>query len=113
MDFFDFLCRNFYRGCIRFFDFKSFNYQTVNIWKYDKNDTTNLIYLKTDERKTYTNYYTVNELNGRFMIDFENGNDPDLEADYGFVHFSLKYNDAIVGGDLYLLGAFSDWKFKD
>lgn len=97
----------------RFFDFKSFNYQSMNVLKFDKNDTTNFVLLKTDVKRTYKNYYSVSELNGAFVIDHENGNDPDLDADYAYVHFQLKYPDAIQGGDLFVFGAFSDWKFKD
>ncbi len=97
----------------RFFDFKSFQYQSINVLSYGKNDTTNFIELKTDIKRTYKNYYSVEELNGRYVIDFENGNDPDIDGDYGFVHFQLKYPRQVEGGDLYVFGAFSDWKFKD
>ncbi|MFT7613769.1 MAG: hypothetical protein ACI9J3_002749 [Parvicellaceae bacterium] len=97
----------------RFFDFKSLNYQSINVQKYDKNDTTNLIYLKMDVKRTFKNYYSTNELNGKYVIDRENANDPDVDSDYGFVHFQLKYFEPIQGGDLYVFGAFSDWKFKE
>ena len=97
----------------RFFDFKSFNYRSMNVQKYAKNDTTDLIYLKMDVKRRFKNYYSTNELNGKYVVDRENANDPDLDADYGFVHFQLKYHEPIQGGDLYIFGAFSDWKFKD
>ena len=35
-----------------------------------------------------------------------------IEADYAFVHFTLAI-DNISYGDLYLLGAFSDWELKE
>ena len=46
-------------------------------------------------------------------MDCEDGNDPDLDGDYGFVQFRLKYPEQIGGGDLFIFGALSDWKFKD
>jgi hypothetical protein len=97
----------------RFFDFKSFNYKSLNILDFSKNDTTNFIYLKHDLKRTYKNYYSVSELNGKYVIDCENSNDPDIDSDYGFVRFSLKYPEQISGGDLYIFGAISDWKFKE
>lgn len=97
----------------RFFDFKSFNYNSINVLDYSKNDTTNFIYLKTDLKRTYKNYYSSSELNGKFVVDCEDGNDPDLDGDYGFVQFRLKYPEQIGGGDLFIFGALSDWKFKD
>lgn len=97
----------------RFFDFKNLRYQTVNIAQYKKNDTANFVYLLLDPTKTYKNHYSVQELNGKYMIDFENGNDPDTDADYAWVIFTLDYPKPIENGDLYVFGGFTDWKFRE
>ena len=97
----------------RSFHFKNFNYQSINVQSYSKNDTTNFVDLKMDLKRTYSNYYSVRELNGKYVVDCENCSDPDLDADYGLVHFKLKYPEPVEGGDLFIFGALSNWQFKN
>lgn len=96
----------------RFFDFKSLRYQTINVLRYDKNDSTNFVYLKPEKKRTYSNYYNNPELNGRFMIDVEQGRNPNTDADYAYVTFTLEYPHQIAQADVYVLGALTDWQLR-
>ncbi|MBL7936788.1 MAG: DUF5103 domain-containing protein [Bacteroidia bacterium] len=71
------------------------------------------IELKTDELRTYKNYNFYNDLNGGFLIKNQDmvGN-PDLEADYAWVHFFLPYDNAQSEGNFYVLGKLTEWRLN-
>nr|MDA3823899.1 DUF5103 domain-containing protein [Bacteroidales bacterium] len=53
------------------------------------------------------------DLNGKFFIEAANTRDPALEADYTFVHFTLKMPFPLSNGDVYIAGASTNWQFTD
>jgi len=69
------------------------------------------IELKTDELKTFKNYSFYNDINGSYLIKNKDmvGN-PDIEADYSWVHFFFPYDNAQSEGNFYVLGKLSEWK---
>lgn len=71
------------------------------------------IELKKDELRTYKNYNFYNDLNGGFLIKNQDmvGN-PDLEADYAWVHFFLPYDNAQSEGNFYVLGKLTEWRLN-
>lgn len=54
--------------------------------------------------KSYTQDMDVN---GKFVVNMQNANDDDTEADYMYVHFSLPISDPFFDGQLYLGGEFN------
>jgi hypothetical protein len=96
----------------RFFDTRSLRTYTERV---------NLIYrdsvskyhieLKTDELKTFKNYSFYNDINGSYLIKNKDmvGN-PDVEADYAWVHFFFPYDNAQSEGNFYVLGKLTEWK---
>jgi len=71
------------------------------------------IELKTDEAKPSNNYFYKEDINGRYYIESEDGRDPDIDADYVFVHFSLDLPLRLEGGDIFIAGGFTDWQFGE
>ena len=69
--------------------------------------------LKTDEVNPAHLYFDRDDLNGRFFIEAANTSDPALEADYAFVHFTLKMPFPLADGDVYIAGALTNWQFTD
>ncbi len=71
------------------------------------------IQLKVDELKTIKNYSFYNDLNGSFLIKNQDmiGN-PDVEADYAWVHFFLPYDNAGGDGNFYVLGKLTEWRLN-
>tara|TARA_B100000767_G_C19774047_1_gene541615 strand:- start:3002 stop:4255 length:1254 start_codon:yes stop_codon:yes gene_type:complete len=70
-------------------------------------------YLFTDpERKNYP--YTFNpDINGNFLINTIQGNDPDIEADYTQVYFSLAKQYTLQEEEIYLYGKFSNYELSE
>jgi hypothetical protein len=66
-----------------------------------------------DEPKPFKIYYFDNDLNGKFLIKVQEGNDSEVEADYVYVFFNLPYDAPIVKGNMYVLGEISDWNFSN
>ena len=71
------------------------------------------------ERPNYHAYLTPNKIrkgisytqdfdvNGRYLINVQNSEEDDIDADYMFVHFSLPIPQPFFDGQLYLGGAFN------
>jgi len=98
----------------RSFDIKSLVYQTERIRKinYDKNGYN--VYLLDDLRRTFKNYITDKEINGRKLIKNEDhAQNSDIEADYAHVHFFLPFEAPLNNGQIYILGALTDWQLND
>jgi hypothetical protein len=95
----------------RHFDIKSLRYQSERIKNIDFDSTYNHVYLFKDFKRPFDRYSIEPDINGKFLIKSQEGWKTAIEADYAFVHFTLPVDD-ISYGDLYLLGAFSDWELK-
>ena len=96
----------------RHFDFKSLRYQSDRIKNIEFDSTYNHVYLFNDKRRPFDRYSINPDINGCFLIVSQEGWESSIEADYAFVYFTLPM-DNISYGDLYLLGAFSDWQLKE
>lgn len=96
----------------RHFDFKSLRYHSERIKSIDFDSTYNHVYLFNDITRPFDRYSIEPDINGKFVIDSQEGWKSAIEADYAFVHFTLPV-DYISYGDMYVIGAFSDWKLKE
>ena len=96
----------------RHFDIKSLRYQSERIKDIDFDSTFYHVYLFKDFKRPFDRYSIEPDINGKFLIKSQEGWKTSIEADYAFVHFTLSA-DNISYGDLYLLGAFSDWELKE
>jgi hypothetical protein len=96
----------------RHFDIKSLRYQSERIRSINFDSTYNHVYLFNDKKRPFDRYSIQPDINGNFIIESQEGWKSSIEADYAFVHFTLPI-DNISYGDLYLLGAFSDWELKE
>ncbi|MDF2438889.1 MAG: hypothetical protein K0Q95_3265 [Bacteroidota bacterium] len=94
----------------RYFDMKSIRFHSERIYSVKTDSAGNHVYLYTDEKRSYKRYSTYTEMNGNFYIHVQEGNNSDVEADYCFVTFFLPYDDPLVDGNLYVFGAFNDWR---
>ncbi len=66
--------------------------------------------LKPDQIRQDREYRNESDLNGRYLIKNDRITDSDLESDYIQVHFSLKTQEPLLGGDIYVFGGLSDWQ---
>ena len=99
----------------RRFDIKSLRYNSERIANITVDSASKkfIVYLFRDERRTFKQYLSDADINGRFYIkDEDNATDSDIEGDYVWVHFTMPYSAPFVDGDLYILGALSDWRYS-
>ncbi len=62
-----------------------------------------------DEIRTFKRYIYNRDINGRFRHDVEGENDPDIEADYVWVHFFVPASQRFPNGDVFVSGLLADW----
>jgi hypothetical protein len=94
----------------RFFDIRSLRFHTEFVYSVKTDSLGNHVDLYSDEKRSYKRYSTYTEMNGNYYIKVQEGKNSDVEADYCFVKFFLPYTDPIVEGNLYVFGAFNDWR---
>ena len=94
-------------------DFRSLKSGSRNIHEINEYEDAYEIHLKSDEKRTYKNYYTEKDLNGQFVIQTLDDRNQMLEAEYVYVLFSLHSAQPIYDKDVYLIGGFTDWLIDD
>jgi hypothetical protein len=98
----------------RAFDIKSLMYQSERIRKIESDKYGYYVYLLDDLPRTFKNYVTDKEINGRKLIKSEDhAQNMDIEADYAYVHFFLSVPVPFRDGGIYILGAVTDWQVND
>ncbi|HET6245961.1 MAG: DUF5103 domain-containing protein [Bacteroidetes bacterium] len=97
----------------RNFDIKTLRFKTENVKEILFKDNQNHVILTDDLILSTARYSTQPDINGRFVIRIQEGWNSDLEADYSYVHFRLKYPTPVIDGNLYIFGALSDWTFQN
>jgi hypothetical protein len=112
---FDYDKENIFDGGNEFrtLNIKSLRYQTSNMARLEIRSTENHVFLLPDENRRYTPYTFYEDINGRKLIKTEDYDNSKIEADYIYVHFSLPYDAPIPNGNIYVMGAISDWQFKE
>ena len=93
----------------RYFDIKSMRYQAEYVASIKFEKPYYHVILTPGEDKAFKPYYFINDLNGRYFVDVQEGRDKHIEADYVFVHFSIPVEAPLVEEDVYVFGALTDW----
>ncbi len=94
-------------------DLTTFRNVTRNIADIESTKETYYITVKPDLKRPFKKYLETKDINGKFLIRTIDGNDPNLESDYGHITFTLPYNHPLDKGDLYLFGQLSNWEISD
>ena len=94
-------------------DLRSTRYRGNNVHSIDRNANgiDMLIYL--DENRYWKNYHTYDDINGQYVIETADDRDSDLQSEYMNVFFSLDLSEPILEGDVYVMGAFTDWQCRE
>jgi hypothetical protein len=106
--------KNVFRGGneFRYFDAKSIRYQSQNVRKIDFLISNYHVYLFPSESREYSPYFYWEDFNGKYYIAIQEGKDPDTDADYVYVYFTLHSKNPVEGGKLYVSGALNNWSFN-
>lgn len=104
-----FLGGNEYRS----FDLKSLKYQSANIESIGFVKDSYQMVLKPEDARNNIVYFFNEDLNGKYLVQNQQGRTPETDADYVHVLFSFKREAIVNGGDIYVFGAFSDFNCYD
>ncbi|MCK4989791.1 MAG: DUF5103 domain-containing protein, partial [Bacteroidales bacterium] len=96
----------------RFFDTKNTKIPTNYVQRIDYVDSYFHFELKPDLPNPSHNYFSKEDINGRYAIESEGGRDPGVDADYVYVHFTLNMP-IPLDGSVYITGALTNWQFND
>jgi len=96
----------------RIFDIKSIRYHSERVKNIVIDTSGNHVELQPDEKRSFKRYASSIDMNGNYLVHIQEGNNSDVDADYCFVSFFMPYDDAMTDGNLYVAGAFNDWKFN-
>ncbi len=66
-----------------------------------------------DKPRNGKSYFYKDDFNGRYYVEVREYENPDIEADYVYVHFSLLAIKPYPDGDVYVLGGLSNWQVND
>lgn len=98
----------------RWFNTKSIRYKRQHVAEIiERKDSTFHVYLKPDVPRKEQRFFMYNDYNGQFKIEHQEGRDPNLTAEYVYVHFTLDERPELKGKEIYVYGALTDWKIKD
>jgi hypothetical protein len=107
--------KNIFQGGneFRYFDIKSIRYQTEYVKSIDYVIPNYNIYLYPSENREFKPYFYWQDFNGKYYIAFQEGRNPNIEADYVNVYFTLPSRQMIGGGSMYISGSLNNWSFDN
>ncbi|QHS54088.1 DUF5103 domain-containing protein [Mucilaginibacter sp. 14171R-50] len=100
------------RNEFRHFDTRTLKLNSERISKIYK-DTANTVMLLGDPNRNLPNYTLLYDIDGKFFIINQDGNDPRRDADYAYMYFTLAANKSQAEGTAYIVGQFNDYKLDD
>lgn len=95
----------------RFFDIKTIRQKRQNVRAIEYINGRYHIFLLPSEDREYRQYFSNDDFNGKYWIAMEESDEPDRDADYVYVYFTLPVTSEITGGSVYVTGAFADWSY--
>jgi len=93
----------------RYFDIKSTRYIAEYVDNIEFKNPYYYVYLKPCNPRYFTPYFYSKDLNGKYLIDVQEGRNPETDADYLFVNFILKADLPYIEGDVFVFGSFTGW----
>lgn len=93
----------------RQFEFRGINYPGKGVADVSFHEPLYHITLLTDFLRAQNRYSYEKEINGLYRIEMYKSDYPETYADYMFVHFTLKMDQVLAGGGVYVFGALTNW----
>ncbi|MCJ7447556.1 MAG: DUF5103 domain-containing protein [Bacteroidales bacterium] len=97
----------------RYFDIKSIRYQSEFVKRIDYMAPNYHVYLFPSESREYKPYFYWQDFNGKYYIAVQEGRDPETDADYISVYFTLISKYMLAGGKMYVSGGLTDWSLNN
>jgi len=93
----------------RFFDIRSLRFFSNQVAEKFTDSVVNTV-LRKEELKAHLSYSFQKDFNGKRVFDNKDGTQDKVDLDYSLIHFTLKSNNKINVGDVYIYGELTDWK---
>jgi len=93
----------------RYFDIKSIRYKSEYVKQIDFLISNYHVYLYPSENREFKPYFYWQDFNGKYFIAIQEEKNPDTDADYVYVYFTLPSNNPVPAGRMYVSGAFNNW----
>ena len=97
----------------RYFDIKSLRYQTEYVRSIEYFDGKYNVFLVPSKSRGSSEYFYWQDFNGKYYVAFQEGVEPEVEADYVSVFFTLPSGFPVRGGEVYVYGALTGWSAND
>jgi hypothetical protein len=97
----------------RYFDIRSIRYKSEYIRMIDYMAPNYHIFLAPSESREYKPYFYWQDFNGKYYIATSEGREPETDADYVHVYFTLPSDYLIANGNMYVSGTFNNWDFNE
>jgi len=95
------------------FDTKEIRLSNMNVATVVSGTNLYHTYLYADKERAYDSYTYYPDANGSFVIRNAKTANSALEADYSWVHFSLKVYEQILDKEIYVYGNFNNYQLTD
>jgi len=112
---YDYTEENVFKGGseFRYFDFKSFRFQSEYVKAIDFRNEFYHVALQPDQLRVSGSYFFHEDLNGRFYVDVQEQTNRKIDADYAFVYFTLPYRFPPENGHVYVFGGLTNWECNE
>lgn len=96
----------------RFADLRSLRFATQGVARTAFENGEYSIDLRADEKRSSKGYLEIEDINGSFVIDNLDEDEPDLESEYVNVLFTLYSAGEMYDQDIFIFGGLTDWQLK-
>ena len=96
----------------RNFEIKSERFESVQIKEIKYEKPHYHVYLHQATTRNYLGYSAARDINGKYYINRENSQQSEVDADYFYVHFSLKSNQ-VPNAEVFVMGSFNQWTYTE
>ncbi len=96
----------------RYFDIKTVKQTRQNVRALDYVNGIYNAFLQPSDDREFKPYFFNEDFNGKSVVAIEESNDPDREADYLWVWFTLPAYQELRGGSVYVTGDFCGWQYS-
>lgn len=99
-------------GEYRYFDIKTLRLNTERVEQISYSNSSFHVKLIDDERRTFKTYKYHKDINGKYLVKTQEGQNDEIDADYAYVYFSLPYDAPVVKGNIYVTGGLANWGYS-
>jgi hypothetical protein len=95
----------------RYFDIKTIRQTRQNVRVIEFVNGLYQAYLLPSDDREFKPYFFNEDFNGKYVVAMEESNEPDREADYVMVYFTLPGYSELKDGSVYVTGDFTGWSY--